>query len=134
LSNVTDVIEEVKNVAVSANPLGTVAGVQLLAVLQTPFGGFNCQVASSHLAGVEQIGLARPMKQKIARSLQNVLINTWVLSAEAARRDTRTRKAGDMPNGIGRTLRLAKSGLENEIPPKPGKWTRCLLYREESAR
>ncbi len=36
---------EVANVAVSAGPLGTVAGVQLLAMVQPPLAGFAFQVA-----------------------------------------------------------------------------------------
>jgi len=39
-----DLFETLK-VAVSAGPLGTVAGVQLPGVFQLPFCGFNCQVA-----------------------------------------------------------------------------------------
>ncbi len=44
-STVTLVVLEVPNVAVSANPLGTVDGVQLLAVFQSPVAGLVFHVA-----------------------------------------------------------------------------------------
>ena len=39
------VVLETENCAVSAAPLGTVAGVQLVAVFQSPLGGLRFQVA-----------------------------------------------------------------------------------------
>ena len=44
-SGATNLMLEVANVAVSFGPLGTVAGVQLLAVLQFPVAGLAPQVA-----------------------------------------------------------------------------------------
>jgi len=44
-SGATNLTLEVAKVAVSFGPLGTVAGVQLLAVLQFPVAGFASQVA-----------------------------------------------------------------------------------------
>lgn len=41
----TPVVFEMSNVAVSAGPLGTVFGVQLAAVFQSPLVGSSCQVA-----------------------------------------------------------------------------------------
>ena len=43
---------EDENVAVSAEPLGTVAGVQLLAVFQSLVGGLDCHTELPAMAGL----------------------------------------------------------------------------------
>src|SRR4051794_31497318 len=99
LDTETVVIEEVENVAVSANPLGMVVGVQFVAVFQMPVAGLDSQVASPALAGMARIRLARPKEETTTRNLQNVLISTGVMGAGAPR-DTRSHRRGHMPNGI----------------------------------
>jgi len=61
---VTLVILEAPNVAVSAAPLGTVVGVQLVAVFQSLLAGFKFQVALA----AEQKGEARRKRARRSAS------------------------------------------------------------------
>jgi hypothetical protein len=57
----TSVVFERANVAVSADPLGTVAGVQFVAVFQSPEPGLRSQVASpARLVWMQSIKINAP--------------------------------------------------------------------------
>ena len=72
---------ETPNVAISANPLGTVAGFQLAAVFQSPLVGLRF-----HVALPEKAGRARNNGSSVASKMRKREICDFISSVERTKR------------------------------------------------